>query len=446
VTNEEIEEGSEGLSSRSLIRIEVEGLFGVFNYRIETKRDPSNLLILYGDNGSGKTTLLESIHHLLSPVMNLGHRKYLSSVQFQRLAVYFTDGWQMSAERPSSGTGNFSLVCIDPRQPQPEIFRYDSNEKKLSEGKSSELASFLRRLNVEIYFLRADRTLQADSAAQARRERNLWLHGNQHVLAHPSLREVEDDESGSLTRAITKVNDYIRRRYSRAANIGGASANSIYNDVVNKIGDRSNASSDVGESSKEELRRRLEDLSRRSAEHARFRLSPPLDSRKILDSIREAPPGSLPLIASVLEPYLDSVTARLDALEPTQKLISSLVADVNSFFTNKKIRFSVQSGLQIFADNGTSLSPDVLSSGEKHLLLMFCHTVVAHGRRTIFIIDEPELSLNVKWQHKIVDKLLDIVKDSPTQFVFATHSIELLSQHLDNVSILTPQDDAIAVQ
>jgi energy-coupling factor transporter ATP-binding protein EcfA2 len=287
VTSEETEEVSEGLSSRSLIRVEVEGLFGVFDYTIETKSDPSNLLILYGDNGSGKTTLLECIHHLLSPAMNHGHRKYLSAVQFQLLAIHFTDGWQIRAERPTPKSGDYSLFCIDPKQPLPEIFQYDAEEKKLSEGHSADLASFLRRLNLEIYFLRADRTLQTDSAAQARRDRSIWLHSNQHVLPHHVARDVEDDESGSLTRAITKVNDYIRRRYSRAANTGGASANSIYSDVVDKIGDRSKASGDVGESSKEELRHRLEDLSRRSAEHARFRLSPPLDVRNILESIKQ---------------------------------------------------------------------------------------------------------------------------------------------------------------
>ena len=138
VSSDDAEDVSESLSSRSLIRVDVEGLFGVFDYRIETKSDPSNLLILYGDNGSGKTTLLESIHHLLSPAMNHGHRKYLSSVQFRRLAVHFTDGWQMSAERPSSQIGDFSIVCTDPKQPKPDIFRYDATEKKLSEGKSAD--------------------------------------------------------------------------------------------------------------------------------------------------------------------------------------------------------------------------------------------------------------------------------------------------------------------
>ncbi|KHD09288.1 hypothetical protein PN36_34135 [Candidatus Thiomargarita nelsonii] len=75
----------------------------------------------------------------------------------------------------------------------------------------------------------------------------------------------------------------------------------------------------------------------------------------------------------------------------------------------------------------------MLSSGEKQLLLLFCNTLIARDKATIFIIDEPEISLNIKWQRQLIRTLLNFTKDSQVQFLFATHSIELLSQYRSNV-------------
>ena len=50
----------------------------------------------------------------------------------------------------------------------------------------------------------------------------------------------------------------------------------------------------------------------------------------------------------------------------------------------------------------------------------------------IIIIDEPEISLNIKWQRRLLSTLNYFVRDSKAQFVVATHSFEILSSHSDN--------------
>jgi ABC-type glutathione transport system ATPase component len=49
------------------------------------------------------------------------------------------------------------------------------------------------------------------------------------------------------------------------------------------------------------------------------------------------------------------------------------------------------------------------------------------------MIDEPEISLNIKWQRQLVQSLLEITNDASIQFILASHSIELLAQHRDCV-------------
>jgi predicted ATP-dependent endonuclease of OLD family len=49
------------------------------------------------------------------------------------------------------------------------------------------------------------------------------------------------------------------------------------------------------------------------------------------------------------------------------------------------------------------------------------------------MIDEPEISLNIKWQRNLIKALVDITDGESTQFIFASHSMEILSVHLDKV-------------
>jgi predicted ATP-dependent endonuclease of OLD family len=78
---------------------------------------------------------------------------------------------------------------------------------------------------------------------------------------------------------------------------------------------------------------------------------------------------------------------------------------------------------------GQCISPEYLSSGEKQLLLLFCNAITARKSGTIFIIDEPEISLNVKWQRKLIDALLACLRGVDSQIVLATHSIEILAKY-----------------
>ena len=54
------------------------------------------------------------------------------------------------------------------------------------------------------------------------------------------------------------------------------------------------------------------------------------------------------------------------------------------------------------------------------------------------MIDEPEISLNIKWQRELIDAMRKITKDSKNQLVIATHSIELLAQYSETVVSLAP--------
>jgi ABC-type glutathione transport system ATPase component len=160
----------------------------------------------------------------------------------------------------------------------------------------------------------------------------------------------------------------------------------------------------------------------------------PLNTKKIASILQSNSQANHTIISSILKPYIDGIEARFDALEDTYNILTVFQNTVNDlFFTDKHIRLHVRDGLKIFTSQGEELHSEILSSGEKQLLLLFCNTLTAREKATIFIIDEPEISLNIKWQRQLIRALLELTKGSQVQFILATHSIELLSQYKNHV-------------
>ena len=157
--------------------------------------------------------------------------------------------------------------------------------------------------------------------------------------------------------------------------------------------------------------------------------------------LRRVNESKLEIISDVLAPYTRGLETRLDALQEIKNLISLFLDNINSFFTDKQITYQLREGIRIISSSEEILQPKVLSSGERQLLLLFCTIVSARSAKGIFIIDEPELSLNVKWQRRLLKSLLECIQGSSIQFVLATHSLELISQYRNSVVKLESSRD-----
>jgi ABC-type dipeptide/oligopeptide/nickel transport system ATPase subunit len=81
--------------------------------------------------------------------------------------------------------------------------------------------------------------------------------------------------------------------------------------------------------------------------------------------------------------------------------------------------------INITKDNNPIL-PSELSSGEKQLLILLTETLLQRGKQTIFIADEPELSLHIEWQRKIISSIQEL--NSNSQIILATHSPEIVGK------------------
>jgi len=143
----------------------------------------------------------------------------------------------------------------------------------------------------------------------------------------------------------------------------------------------------------------------------------------------DAPTERLRDVSDVMLPYIDSIRTRLNAFEEVRAVMESFQEEMGSYLRDKRVTLRVGEGPIFFDNRGKMLPPSALSSGERQLVFLFCAALLSRGGNSIFMIDEPELSLNVKWQRRLVSSLVKIARGAATQFVMASHSIEIASKH-----------------
>ena len=73
-----------------------------------------------------------------------------------------------------------------------------------------------------------------------------------------------------------------------------------------------------------------------------------------------------------------------------------------------------------FNSYGETLSAYKLSSGEKQILIILLTVLVQNKRPFVLFMDEPEVSLHVEWQQRLLELLLDL--NPNVQIILTTHS------------------------
>jgi len=96
-----------------------------------------------------------------------------------------------------------------------------------------------------------------------------------------------------------------------------------------------------------------------------------------------------------------------------QDIIDDLFKDTGKKIvrTENEIRFS-----QI----GETLVPYQLSSGEKQMLVILLTVLVENNLPYVLFMDEPEVSLHIEWQQRLIETILDL--NPNVQIILTTHS------------------------
>lgn len=413
---------------RSVARISVDSLFGLYSYDIEFPRatdgGPGHFLLLYGDNGSGKSTILRVLAGLFSGDDDYSAAlSFLYATPFLAFRVLFDDDSRIELERDDAHSPGFraSLVVRGSGTATANLRPQEKGEAWLPA--SADPRRFwheLAVLGLRVRLLSADRRATVpDAGDPSGTYSRIWK-----ALSEPKTTQ---STAEALQLAIQQFNTAVARAVFEATGAGEQEINSLYLSAVRGL------VHEVAHSSQAADLASLQDtiglLAERSSRFAEYGLVPDPSLDSLRAEIRQAPAGASSLIQAVVGPYLQSLGARLDALSAVQAVLDTFVREANAFLRDKRAAYSHASGLTVLGVKGAQLAPNQLSSGEQQLLLLLCNVVLAAEEPSLFLVDEPELSLNVKWQRRLVDAIAAVSRDSGMQVIMATHSLELLSEH-----------------
>jgi predicted ATPase len=105
----------------------------------------------------------------------------------------------------------------------------------------------------------------------------------------------------------------------------------------------------------------------------------------------------------------------------------TFIEELNKLFQRKELYINEKNELLVRTQSGKEFNLINLSSGEKQLLIILGESLLQENKSHIYIADEPELSLHVDWQEKLVNSLKGVNQNS--QIIFATHSPDIVGRH-----------------
>ena len=93
---------------------------------------------------------------------------------------------------------------------------------------------------------------------------------------------------------------------------------------------------------------------------------------------------------------------------------------VDELFCETGKRIIRQSNEIMFDQEGETLYPYQLSSGEKQLLVILLTVLVQDGQPSVLFMDEPEVSLHIEWQQRLIELIRRL--NHNLQIILTTHS------------------------
>lgn len=429
-------------------RFEIEELFGIYNVDIPFE---NNVNIFVGENGLGKTTILNCLNYVLQCDSD-----NLYNIDFKRIIVTFGSGKKISIDHNDIITDR--MLDLDVRRrhymyyEEENKFRNNSivsiirkvyrdiytknNKKDVSKLDELELHMVIMKTLKQRYDLDVSR-MQIEKTLQEFKCKNDWEYIIQdelkeNIIYLPTYRRIEEDFNKCMNNDYRIRNDIVKKISN--LQFGMDDVEKLINDTCQEL------RLTTSESFKEMTSNLFEDyadiLSRKKKMFKRDiidgekliivlqRLSEKINNRaqgKIMDILMNKND-----IDEIEYAYVSSMIRNLlEIYEKTKEIDDSLdnfTTVCNKYLESKTFiydPFRIQCEL-IQEFGGETIEFKNLSSGEKQIISLFSKIYLSKNKNNIILFDEPELSLSIYWQERLIP---DIINSDKCKFLIAiTHS------------------------
>ena len=405
-------------------KVTVKKLFGIYTYDLIPLAD-SNFMILYGDNGSGKTMILSCLYHIFNPEEKGGHRTAIGNVPFLEFNVQLSNNDSIDLCRLKYNEKKYSITFPYHSKRIKYIWNPDKSIKD-SDDNYSRYCEYLRDLNLNTLFLSANRQIYDDKDEMPIRYRR--AHQLQFFDEQEEFDRYRDKGNLTLLQVIDNFQRWMHQKMIALTNEGNKSIGEHYLNIINNLTKR-NPKVEKSTTVKE----RIKQIENNNEKFTKFGLSIELFSRQFQKTISGLSSKDWTRVEPILDSYISSLELRLQALSSLQDKLQKFEDYLSKFFKDKKIEITSIKGIRIRSLYDDELEPNQLSSGEKQMLYLLCRIMTSSNDSSIIIIDEPEISLNIKWQREFLNVLNAIIGDGNSQVIIATHSIEMINPFRSSV-------------
>ena len=437
-----------------LVRVEFTKLFGYFDYSIDFH---DTVTILHGLNGCGKTTMLQTINAVFNKEMDT-----IKSTDLQSVSFFFSTGAILKIDRKKiyldpekeKATGIIYLAYSIIENGKETVFdsfentdEYQDIVKRFLKGYRP--FPFLERINESTWYdrkretkLNLEEVIAEYGTIIFRRYSREYLEDDipqpvQDILASMDVRLIAADRL-TVAKRVERQYGEDDIKIERRVNLIAKDLSQKIRDTIQQYAQLSQAKDRtfplraIKQSSPltvDEIKSKMIELESKRKEFVDTGIleeeQDDIGIHDLLDAITESNRQNLSLYAIDTEEKLNA----LSSLSSSINLFRNLI-DKN--FNNKRIVFNKDYGFRFVATySDSTILPQSLSSGEQHELVMFYDLIFNASENTLILIDEPELSLHIKWQLDYVDELLQIISATKFSAVLATHSPQIIHDKWD---------------
>jgi energy-coupling factor transporter ATP-binding protein EcfA2 len=431
------QDGDEDLivGSAKITQFQIKGLFGrplkhtiKFPPQSVNATDPE-LLILMGPNGCGKTTVLRMIDGMLRLDFNIFRK-----MPFATATLSLSTGEQLLVEARDNRDFPLFVTFND------TFAELSKNKQGYNPEQSEAIANFRRAAlpiinNIRFQLVDIHRSLALRQATiEDYVPANLTTYADDfmaHITAQAQVRmeRQRPETSKALSRLVL---NFIREAQVNYRRFFVADQLELLPRILSSL----TGTSQLSPVPPSELAARVAAIKSRSPIMARIGLQ---TDEADLDTLAELLSRESQYKDNASLAVLGTYVAMQETRNQTRELIvkrllgfESIMAD---FLVGKTVRVDPKMGLRIEAVTGPLNETD-LSSGEYHFLYMMVSALLSHRSGSIIAIDEPELSLHVTWQRRVISALARCASGASPLFLFATHSTAISAEHAERVKAL----------
>lgn len=435
-------------------KLSIKNLYGIYDYDVSFNED---ITFLFGVNGCGKTTILNILTYIVT-----GQLYRLFEYDFSELVLcsyHYLEGNKQShlISIVSEGENEYDKALVINVDDKSESIKYkdylvirdniNDNFSSMQRYYSNYQSFNLIKDMFNYVYLPLNRTGSIGNATSSMRE----MRTRQSLIP-------TDGHSFHTGFALEKTETIIKENYQRAL----TKVSAINDDFKIKILKSLLQPDRISENDFLKVLRnsnikKIDDIYKQTIEILSELKILSVDEKKNYDEFFEAYKIIVKKKSDLtvddflkIQEYarIYSLIPLLDEIDNEKK---EAMISINLFLNtvNDFIRNNGENKELAFDDNGKlcvkipcEIHPipiSKLSSGEKQIITFFAYLIFKAEKSTdsIFIVDEPELSLHLQWQSIFVDKIMEV--NPKVQLVFATHAPEFIGKRTNKMVELKKQ-------